>query len=230
MAHGLLWILDPRGRSVGGILSIGQAVGGRINRPLSILVSDSVFGVWDADSAMLWWLSREGDPIGRRLLNLRTLDLALSGRRALEPPRMHGRLIDHRDALHVELRRGEQHAEGPDVDGFIVRLGEINNDTILTFRTGSYGEKRDGIWMCCRGARTFSPQPWWSFLSDGRLVFASCSARPPDSGENSGGGRGRGDLQYSLTFGPKLAHCVHRYCSPPASSTKLPMIVDSFSI
>ncbi len=27
---------------------------------------------------------------------------------------------------------------------------------------------------------------------------------PADSGENSGGGRGRGDLQWSLTFGPKL--------------------------
>ena len=56
------------------------------------------------------------------------------------------------------------------------------------------------------------------------------SARPADSGENSGGGRGRGDLQWSLTFGPKLPHCGHRYGSPPASSTNRSIMSDSFSI
>ena len=56
-----------------------------------------------------------------------------------------------------------------------------------------------------------------------------CRPAPADSGENSGGGRGRGDLQWSLTFGPKLPHCGHRYCSPPASSTSCAMIFDIFS-
>ena len=52
-------------------------------------------------------------------------------------------------------------------------------------------------------------------------VIADDPARPADSGENSGRGRGRGDLQWSLTFGPKLPHCGHRYCSPLASSIRL---------
>ena len=73
-----------------------------------------------------------------------------------------------------------------------------------------------------------------SFLYSGPGCGGWCgvgaSARPPDSGENSGGGRGPGDLQWSLTFGPKLPHSGHRYCSPSASSSNWPMIVDSFSI
>ena len=169
--HGLIWVVPPEMRSVHRVLSVGQAVGRPLGRPLSVVADESGFGTWDVGSGSVMWFSRGGILEVRRSPAVSLEDLFTSGFRPLEPPRMHGRLVRSDGDHYLELRRGDQQTEGASVDAALVRLRGRGTDTLLSFRAPSNAEFRAGMWICCGRPRIFAPQPWWAPLSDGRLVF-----------------------------------------------------------
>jgi hypothetical protein len=169
--HGLIWIIDPQAQSIRRVVSLKQAFGNEVDRPLAVLGDEEGFGAWDAGNGSLYWFSVDGTIRVRRDVVINLNDLFLSGFRPLEPPRMHGRLIERNRHLYLEMRRGDQQTQGPLVDATIVRYSRGKADTMLSFRAPSHSEFRAGVRICCGRPRFFSPQPWWAPLSDGRLVF-----------------------------------------------------------
>jgi hypothetical protein len=86
---------------------------------------------------------------------------------------MHGRLVERNRHLFLETRKASQQAEGASVSATLIRMDAQRSDALLQFRAPSHAELRGTVWICCSRTPIFSPQPWWSILSDGGFVFSN---------------------------------------------------------
>lgn len=169
--YGLIWLLDASGR-VGRVISVGQALGVTPVSPLSILVGDSMFGVWDAASAAVWWVSPDGRGgyIDTALVD--RSGLYLGAQRPLDPPRMHGRSAIRDQVRYVEARRRSDSAGVGGAEGLLIRIVRSAADTVLRFPASGYARAYGGAWICCERVPLFAPQPWWAVLADSTIAFA----------------------------------------------------------
>jgi hypothetical protein len=173
--NGLVWVLGPRPRphSIERVVSLGQAFDGKVDRPLSLVIDERGFGVWDVESRGLYWFAADGKTGHRKAPVVSGDDLWMSAHRPLEPPRMHGRLVQTNGYTYLERRRASHKGPGPMVDAVLTRSGHERTDTVITYQAPSHAELRAGVWVCCGRPPFFAPQPWWSPLSDGRIVFTT---------------------------------------------------------
>ena len=169
---GLVWIIGPGAGPVRRVISLEQSTGKEVDDPLSIVANDEGFGAWDVSSRTLYWIPENAPAKEKAVLLVDPADLFLAASRPFEPPRLHGRLVDTGSSLILEVRTGSFDATGPMVDAAVIRFQGRELDTLFTFLAPSMAERRGDLWVCCRRAPLFSPQPWWSLLSDGDFVFS----------------------------------------------------------